>query len=103
MAVRSVTAARQQLRFALLLRLLEAPYRGVSVGTPRALLLSKEIPMTQYFARYVDEEGNPVELEGESVESIQNQLPEDFDRRLVVYDEPGFVRGWVGKGGFNAQ
>jgi hypothetical protein len=44
---------------------------------------------------YRDSEGNESTLEGESVEALAQQLPEDFRGNLTVRDEPGFVRGWI--------
>jgi hypothetical protein len=51
--------------------------------------------MANLSTSYADENGNQVDLTGESVEEIAAQLPEDFTGDLVVRDEPGFVRGWV--------
>jgi len=40
-------------------------------------------------------DGDEYVLTGDSVEAIAAQLPEDFRGDLEVYDEPGFVRGWI--------
>jgi len=46
---------------------------------------------------YRDAAGNEIDLSGDSVEEIAQQLPEDYSGpRLTVHDEPGFVRGWIG-------
>ena len=44
-----------------------------------------------------DENGNEINLRGESVEQLAEELAEygDASLRATVYDEPGFVRGWI--------
>ena len=49
----------------------------------------------QLTTSYCDSEGNEYALEGESVESLAQQLPDDYRGNLTVRDEPGFVRGWI--------
>lgn len=46
-------------------------------------------------ATYYDSLGNEVTLTGDSVEEIAKQLDENEHVDATVYDEPGFVRGWV--------
>ena len=50
--------------------------------------------------------GNEINLSGESVEELARALAEHGDPSLAakVYDEPGFVRGWIhGDGSWKAQ
>lgn len=50
-----------------------------------------------FFANYLDYDGYLIELEGDSVEDIANQLPETCDTLsgIEVRDEAGWIRGWV--------
>lgn len=53
-----------------------------------------------------DANGNEINLSGESVEALAKELSEYGDSSLTakVYDEPGFVRGWIhGDGSWRAQ
>lgn len=53
-----------------------------------------------------DANGNEINLSGESVEDLAKALAEHGDPTLEakVYDEPGFVRGWIhGDGSWKAQ
>lgn len=53
-----------------------------------------------------DAEGELIELSGESVEGLAQELAEYGDTSLsaTVYDEPGFIRGWIhGDGRWTAQ
>ena len=53
-----------------------------------------------------DANGNEINLSGESVEELAKALAEYGDPTLSakVYDEPGFVRGWIhGDGSWKAQ
>ena len=47
------------------------------------------------YVNYSDECGNVIVLKARSVERLAKRLPEDFKRRLTVYDNQGFVRGWI--------
>jgi len=50
----------------------------------------------RYSTRYTDSEGVHVEIWGDSLEEIAEQLPADYDGpSLRVLDEPGFTRGWI--------
>ena len=53
-----------------------------------------------------DADGNEINLSGESVEELAKALAEHGDPSLEakVYNEPGFVRGWIhGDGSWRAQ
>lgn len=77
--------------------------QGATIEEAAQNLVALIEPRSTYFANYRDADGNLIELEGETVEEIQRQLPDDYDGpRLRVIDEAGFNRGWVGRGGFNA-
>lgn len=51
--------------------------------------------MANLNCNYSDKMGNDVMLEGESVREIAEQLSEGEQVNAAVYDEAGFVRGWV--------
>lgn len=51
--------------------------------------------MSSLSTNYTDDDGNEIVLEADDVPSLAAQLPEDFHGNLTVYDEPGFVRGWI--------
>lgn len=53
-----------------------------------------------YSGNYLNNEGQEIVLLGEDLEDIQNQLPNDFVGRITIYDDHGFVAGWVGEGGW---
>ena len=57
----------------------------------------------KYLANYWDDSGNNIDIEADSVEELQEQLPKDYSgpRRKVV-DEHGFIRGRIGSEGFTA-
>jgi len=60
--------------------------------------------MANLSTSYQDSEGNHVDLSGESVQEIAEQLAEDERVNLTVRDEAGFVRGWVhGRNDWRAQ
>lgn len=62
--------------------------------------------MAKLTASTTDNEGNEIALSGESVEDLAKQLAayEDQSLKATVYDEPGFVRGWIhGNGDWRAQ
>ena len=53
-----------------------------------------------------DKNGNEINLSGESVEEMAKLLAEHGDPslRARVYDEAGFIRGWIyGDGNWKAQ
>ena len=53
-----------------------------------------------------DANGNEINLNGESVEELAKALAEHEDPslRARVYDEPGWIRGWIhGDGSWRAQ
>lgn len=58
------------------------------------------------YANVTLESGEYVELTGESVEDMAADLASygDESARATVYDEPGFVRGYIrGTGSYRAQ
>lgn len=59
--------------------------------------------MTLY-ANGVDEStGLAIELEGESLEELQGQLPEGYDGPSIeVRDEAGSLRGWISRDNWRA-
>ncbi len=55
------------------------------------------------FANYCDDYNKEYYFEAESVKGIQDQLPKDYDGTTIrVYDELGFVRGYIGVYGYIA-
>jgi len=48
------------------------------------------------FTYYITADGERVELEGESLEELAAEVPEDLGNvELPVTDEPGFTRGYL--------
>lgn len=46
---------------------------------------------------YRDDDGTENDLQGESVEALAQQLPEDYSGpRLTVRGETDSIRGWIG-------
>lgn len=47
-------------------------------------------------ANFTDSDGNTHDLSAENISDLAAELPEDYQGPSIkVYDEPGFVRGWV--------
>lgn len=62
--------------------------------------------MVEFCCSTRDSEGNLIELSGESVEQLAEELQSYGDGSLSakVYDSHGFVRGWIqGNGDWRAQ
>lgn len=56
------------------------------------------------YANGIDEStGEAIELEGESLEELQGQLPEGYDGPSIeVRDETGGLRGWISRESWRA-
>ena len=54
--------------------------------------------MTTLFATTLDDNGTAIDLEGESLEELASELKSHKcheGQSVPVYDEAGFVRGWI--------
>lgn len=48
-----------------------------------------------FYVSYTDDNGREIAIEGADIEDCAAQIPEGNTTSRTVYDEAGFVRGWV--------